>query len=557
LCDLLIEWRVELTESPPPVKARKLNKFVAIGLGLVATVICALLAVFVLLPVGLLGLGIIMSGASSMQPDFPIEEGPTLTPKPTFTPYPATVIIPIGGDVPVSHLVVQEPTGQPDPVPTTPVYEEQFAALDATLADDPANVEALIARARLFYNSYQTQAGLDDISKAIELAPDNIQALIIRSWLYRQSGDLDAAWDDVNKALELDPNSPAAYTERSNLYKEDDDIRKAIADLEHALDLDPNFSYALNNSGIIYLENGDRASAFDFFARSAEADPNNSAPHTNLGNIYLEEGRLQDALDEYALAIAISGGSTYEFSARGDLYHLYLQDYQAAIANYTRALQFNPNQPTLLLWRAIAYRHAGEYELALDDLESSRQLDPTSPYVIVERGKTFNAMEEYELALEDFTWVIDNYHNFDSAYYGRGIAYQGLGDLNASFADFSKFDEITPNYLPAEYQLARLGFIMDRPLNEVKNHCHFVSTATGGGGSRRYILDATEAYMQQHPDDRWPYYLLMYYNYENNDGEQALEYARGFIEVDTEHDQFTDAILQNIEDLMAILEQQP
>ena len=81
-----------------------------------------------------------------------------------------------------------------------------------------------------------------------------------------------------------------------------------------------------------------------------------------------------------------------------------LKDYNGAIADYTKAIELNPNY-------ALAYYNRG---ISKKDLEDN-----------------YGAIADYNKAIE-----LDP--NYTSAYVNRGISKENLGDLNGACADWKK-----------------------------------------------------------------------------------------------------------------------
>ena len=55
---------------------------------------------------------------------------------------------------------------------------------------------------------------------------------------------------------------------------------------------------------------------------------------------------------------------------------IFLGGYTEAISDYTRAIELDPQNNYLFLWRVLAYREKSEYKEAIKDLKKSIHLDP-------------------------------------------------------------------------------------------------------------------------------------------------------------------------------------
>jgi tetratricopeptide (TPR) repeat protein len=88
-----------------------------------------------------------------------------------------------------------------DDLLTANKLEEARAAYEAALALDPDNPDALAGRG-CSRPLAQSNLGMADLDKAIELDPQNYNAHRCRAEAHREAGDLDAALADATKAVE-------------------------------------------------------------------------------------------------------------------------------------------------------------------------------------------------------------------------------------------------------------------------------------------------------------------------------------------------------------------
>ncbi len=63
-----------------------------------------------------------------------------------------------------------------------------------------------------------------------------------------------------------------------------------------------------------------------------------------------------------------------------------LERYQDSIDDLTRALDFDPRRPDAYTFRGSAWRHMGQPDLAQDDINRALILDPDRPEALLERG---------------------------------------------------------------------------------------------------------------------------------------------------------------------------
>jgi tetratricopeptide (TPR) repeat protein len=126
-----------------------------------------------------------------------------------------------------------------------------------------------------------------------------------------------------------------------------------------------------------------------------------------------------------------------------DYYHqgvtLILQrDYDAAIEVFDTALSEYPDNFYILDRRADAYKRKGETKKAMADYTRMIALNPQNPDGWNSRGHLYRELGEYDKAIADFTQCIPlSPPNYGSYWSNRGIAYYEKGDLDAALADLT------------------------------------------------------------------------------------------------------------------------
>ncbi len=113
------------------------------------------------------------------------------------------------------------------------------AAFNDALAASPNDVLRLIDRAIARGSQGKDFEALDDLNRAVELAPNVADARILRAAANRRVGAGELADIDIAAALQIDPDSPAAWLEKGLLAESRQQIRDAQAAFRRAAELDP------------------------------------------------------------------------------------------------------------------------------------------------------------------------------------------------------------------------------------------------------------------------------------------------------------------------------
>ena len=97
--------------------------------------------------------------------------------------------------------------------------------------------------------------------------------------------------------------------------------------------------------------------------------------------------------------------SAFHWTVRG-IVHSRLGNYQQAIADYTRAIQADPEYAYAYTRRGYAYSELGDYQQAIADYTRAIQADPEYAYAYNRRGNAYAKLNDYQQAIIDFQSLI-------------------------------------------------------------------------------------------------------------------------------------------------------
>jgi tetratricopeptide (TPR) repeat protein len=219
-----------------------------------------------------------------------------------------------------------------------------------------------------------------------------------------------AAVADYSKAIELQPDDALTYYDRGLAYMVFDDLKQAIRDFEKYLELAP-----------------DAPDREEVKNQIEELKSKSSNPSNTPTVDYLQQGITN-------------------FEAG---------NYEQAIADYTKAIELNPEKAEAYLDRGYAYEQLGDYEQSIADYDRAIALDPQNAPAYYNRGVVFGKQANSQQAVANFTKAIElNYDPLSWAYNDRGLIYRGLGDDDKALADFNTALELDPDYAGAYYNRA-------------------------------------------------------------------------------------------------------
>ncbi|MGH9772807.1 MAG: tetratricopeptide repeat protein, partial [Candidatus Acidiferrales bacterium] len=202
--------------------------------------------------------------------------------------------------------------------------EEQFITLAAATASAPAppgaEVRQLIQQARQAYAEQDFGDALDDIQRAVKMAPKYAYAWMMLGSLEMSRNERDDGEAALRKAISLAPKEPTSYT--------------ALA---------------------LYLaRTGHTQEAMQVWRDLLKQDPDNVAAHANLGALLLKAKKYEDAVTEFN-AIAKENGQNKSFEINLGMAALGARKTQVGITALESAAKLDPSPYTLT---AVAYQLA-------------------------------------------------------------------------------------------------------------------------------------------------------------------------------------------------------
>jgi tetratricopeptide (TPR) repeat protein len=255
---------------------------------------------------------------------------------------------------------------------------------------------------------FPSKDSIESISKLTQIDPLNPKNFGLRANAYFWDGNFKDAVLDYSRALKLDSINYYYFLSRAQCRSFLEEYDGAISDFGKAIALDSNNSDGYFNRGVVYqfLDQDDLAT-FDFI-KAIKIDP------TNIE--YYMQTAVWEASD-LDKVIKINPNSSYAYNYRGNI-KWSSKDYIGAIADYTKAIEIDPNFSD-----GVIYTNRANIKAHLND---------------------------YLGAVSDYTKAIDIYPNDAYTYFNRGLAYFELNDLRSACLDFKIAKELGEE-IPKKY----------------------------------------------------------------------------------------------------------
>lgn len=158
--------------------------------------------------------------------------------------------------------------------------------------------------------------------------------------------------------------------------------------------------------------------------------------HSENGYAYLYLAHIQFGNYEYGKAL-VSIDKALKYIPKKDKYskgacyykragiYTSLEKYEEAIADYTLAISYNPEDDDSLWERAQIYYEQEKYELADADYKRMLEIDPNNSIAYMGLGRNEVYRKNYDSAIDIFDNVIALYPEYSRAYAFRAEAYAG------------------------------------------------------------------------------------------------------------------------------------
>ena len=189
------------------------------------------------------------------------------------------------------------------------------------LARDPRDVEAQVARGRIFFQQGKLEDAVNELRKQTSEAPDYGPAHYYLGLALWRKGDTALAENELKAALEKSPNSTAALHDLAALYLASGDLNDAEDSAKRAVASMPSSADERLLLGSVYLREHNLAQARDVDRRRQNNLVPITRPSTWLSRkLTLPQQKWNDADRELETALNLQPRDT---AALGQLANLY------------------------------------------------------------------------------------------------------------------------------------------------------------------------------------------------------------------------------------------
>lgn len=254
-------------------------------------------------------------------------------------------------------------------------------------------------------------------------------------------GCASGAANESHPAAKPSPAKAVAKAKRTP-----DTPQQSLAKLTAEIAAHPNDAALYTRRGELYhsIHNG-RAATRDYvraYTLRIASDPKDANLYLGRARDYMRLHERAKANRDFERAIALQSALVERAPTNPNVWLLRARtyaemgNYDASVADITRAIDLEPQAAGYYLWRAKVYLLAEKLHKALDDCNAAVQMQPGNPLVWSDRGWVYASMGQNRKALADLNHAIKLDPSGTISFARRGFVYGALGNYAHARSDF-------------------------------------------------------------------------------------------------------------------------
>jgi putative PEP-CTERM system TPR-repeat lipoprotein len=328
-------------------------------------------------------------------------------------------------------------------------------SIESALKEAPKNAAALLTKAKLELVEHRPDSAQKLMEQAIDAHPDAMDARAALVSLAITTGKRDVAKAQVEKMKELAPGDlRTVYSDAFLAYAEGDN-KRARDTTQRLLAARPDHLPSVMLSGLVDLQLGSYATAEEKLRRVLQSVPSDLTTRRALAVIDLRRGRAQEALGMIEPALKTAPDDPTLLRIAGEAYLASGKAAQAAAA-YERANAVDKGNVASQVRLAQVRFATGDTARAFNELESLSSSDASAGQADLALFAAHLKRHEYDKALAVVDTIEKKQPKSAVPYNLRGVVYFAKRDFAKARENFEKALEIQPDYISAASSLATI-----------------------------------------------------------------------------------------------------
>ena len=258
--------------------------------------------------------------------------------------------------------------------------ESGLEDLQNALQADPTYAPAWSAKADALYFTGAFDKSIEHLDACLDVEPSHIPCLLRRAEMHIHLRQYPEAFERLNDVLKKDDFNHEAYWMKGKIYSELGNLKNAKSSFQTAVEVEPDFFDGYIKLGLMYAQEADTM-AIGYFQTAIELKPRSIEAKYNLA-YFLQEFRpmnpryLDQAMDLYDDISSIDPNNATAAFNRGYINLEFWQDYDSAIAHFSRAIEVLPRYHQAYFNRGLCFESLDDLESAESDYRKSLEIKP-------------------------------------------------------------------------------------------------------------------------------------------------------------------------------------
>lgn len=181
---------------------------------------------------------------------------------------------------------------------------------------------------------------------------------------------------------------------------------------------------------------------------TVKKSPKKARVYNNRGLAYYHSRDLDAAISDYTKALDLDQDYAQAYSNRGLAYYEKGEP-DNAILDHSRAIKINPKLADAYNNRGLAHYDQGELEKAILDFATALDINPYHYQAFSNIGNVYRSAGNMKQAIACYDRAIQLNPSYAAAYYNRAIAYYNTGGIANAIADYTLAIKINPGLAQA------------------------------------------------------------------------------------------------------------
>jgi len=185
------------------------------------------------------------------------------------------------------------------------------------------------------------------------------------------------------------------------------DYKGALEKFNEALVMLPSYTSAINGKATVLILMVDYKSSSKIIEEGIKNNPDYAPYYLTRGKINIFKEKFEDAIEDFDRALDLNKTTSDKelennaYVNRGAAYQKLFEN-DKALADYSKAIELNPENPNVYMYRGFLYYQNADYTTSINDFNTVIEIDEQNPYAYYNRGMAYIKLNDNNKACQDF-----------------------------------------------------------------------------------------------------------------------------------------------------------